>query len=252
VLRRSVIFGPIGALRELDSWREPSLVEDADVIVDGFGVFPVRKRSDDLGHLLPTNFSAMFEASKRFVEPGCIAIDAGANIGLMTVWMANRSGPTGKVLAVEMMPDTAEQLQKTIRYNALEQVELIEFALSDRAGETVTATVQSGLFGQASIAVVRENSDDTKRIAVVTTTLDTLTEGIAEIALMKMDLEGAEPRALRGAMKMLQRTNAIIFESWTYGHDETTDILRNAGYTISPIDSRNFLAVRNSLGLGTA
>ena len=80
---------------------------------------------------------------------------------------------------------------------------------------------------------------------MLSTTLDTLTSGIDKIALIKMDLEGAESQALAGAEETLKRTNAIIFESWTGHTCETSRILSDAGFTFDEIDGRNFRAVRN-------
>ena len=56
-------------------------------------------------------------------------------------------------------------------------------------------------------------------------------------------LEGAEPNALRGATATLPRVRSIIFASWHSGDsDETAQILRQAGFVISPDYGRNWLA----------
>ena len=107
---------------------------------------------------------------------------------------------------------------------------------------TVTASVEMGMHGQASIARVADGRvRDT--IDVLTTTIDDIAAGLGEIALIKLDLEGAEPNALRGATATLSRVRAVIFESWHNGDsDETARILRQAGFVISPVDGRNWLA----------
>ncbi len=244
VLWRSVIRAPLSMLRDLDKWREPILLENADVVVEGLGTFAIRGNSDDFGHVLPKNFAAIFSVIQTHVKSGDTLIDAGSNIGVVTVWMAHCTGSTGRVIAIEMMPNTADQLRKNIAHNNLYQVELVQMALSDRGGETVIANVEPGVYGQASIVPGTNASQTVQKVKVETTTLDDITADLGEVALIKMDLEGAEPNALRGALNTLSRTRAVIFESWTGRNDEASRILAENGFAISPIDGRNFLAIR--------
>lgn len=246
VLRRSLAVAPVEIFRDLDHWREPTLIEDAEIEVKGLGTFAVRCHSDDLGHVLPNNLSDIFATVRARVREGDIAIDAGSNIGAVAVCMAARAGPSGRVIAVEMMPDTAARLRLNLALNGLDWVTVIELALSDVAGRVVTAHVEAGVFGQASIMHGAGAARATDRVEVATTTLDEVTEGLGEIALIKMDLEGAEPQALRGATDTLRRVRAIIFESWQGEDCETARVLRDAGFCIAPVDARNFLATRES------
>ncbi len=125
-------------------------------------------------------------------------LDAGANIGVITMMLARCVGPTGRVIAIEIVPDTAARLRRHIAMNGLENVEVIEKALSSESNLSVTATVPRGFFGQASI--VREGvPSDAAPVSVQTTTIDAIILDIPSIAILKMDLEGAEPQELLGA-----------------------------------------------------
>lgn len=237
VLWRSVIYSPLSMLSNLGVWREPSLVADAEINVKSLGAFAVRGNSDDLGHVLLHNHSAIFNVIAKHLRPGESAIDAGANIGAVSIFIARQVGMQGQVLAVEMMPDTAARLRHNLALNNLSNVTVIEKALSSREG-SVVAEVAEGVFGQASIA------SGSNRVEVPTTTLDCLSTKLKDIAVMKLDIEGAEPLALAGAAEMLKRTRVIIFESWSSDDGQTASLLRAAGFAISPIDGRNFLACR--------
>jgi FkbM family methyltransferase len=243
VLRRSIFYGPILLAKNLDQWVEPFLVADATISVKGLGTFAVRGNTDDLGHIRPRNLSRLLECVSRQVREGDTVIDAGANIGGVTVHMSRCVGKTGNVLAIEMLPETAMRLRRTIALSKLSNVKIVEQALADTEGETITAFVPAGGFGLASI--INSAKCEMRRIDVHTTTLDAATHGMGEIALIKMDLEGAEPQALAGAKDTLKRTRALIFESWTGGQCEASQILRSAGFESTPIDGRNFLAVKN-------
>ena len=245
VLRWALLRAPISMLAELDKWRELELSEDATVLVEPTGTFRIRGKSDDLHHVVPSVNGAIVRTIAEHVGPGDTAIDAGANIGAVTVAMAKIVGSTGKVFAFEMMPETAAQLRTNVALNQLRQVEVIERALSDRAGQTVTAEYAVGVFGQASIANGANVGKSVRRVDVRTTTLDAATMTTDWVALMKMDLEGAEPLALEGAERMLAKIGAIIFESWSSDGGEVGLVLKAHGFSISPIDGRNFLAKRS-------
>jgi FkbM family methyltransferase len=243
VLWRSILDAPAQIRRALDRWREPVLVADADLHVKGIGTFAIRGGSDDLGNVLPVNFTELFAVIRARLGKGDVAIDAGANIGAVTVYMAKRVGRAGRVVAVEMMPGTAGQLRRNLTLNGLQNVTVFEQALSDTAGETAVALIEPGFFGQASITSA-QRPNVCQPVEVRTVTLNEITAGLGEIALMKMDLEGAEPQALRGASRALQRVRNVAFESWDRDGGVSAKILREAGFSIAPIDGRNFLATR--------
>jgi FkbM family methyltransferase len=242
VLRRSVLNGPVHLAKNLDQWVEPFLVEDADISVKGLGTFAVRGRTDDLGHIRPGNLSQLLKCISQHVREGDTVVDAGANIGAVTVHLSSCVGNKGKVLAVEMLPETAQRLRRTIELTQLKNVHVVEQALSDKVGDTITAYVPAGGFGMASI--IDSSNAEMRRIEVLSTTLDTVTFEVGKIALIKMDLEGAEPQALAGSYETLKRTRAIIFESWSGDSCETSRILKNSGFKCEPIDGRNFLALK--------
>ena len=246
VLRRSFAAAPRDMLRNLERWREPELVADAEVVVRGLGTFAVRGRTDDLGHVMPSMHAAIFREIRKHVCAGDSVIDAGANMGAVTVFLATCVGRSGRVVAVEMMPDTAKCLRRNLELNHLSHVHVVENALSSTAGEIVVAHVEPGVHGQASIALGAQSGRGKKQVEVRTTTLDQVAAALGDIAMIKLDLEGAEPQALRGAAQMLQRTRAMLFESWGGDGDETSRILREAGFAIEPVDGRNFLALRRA------
>lgn len=74
-------------------------------------------------------------AFQRFLRPGMVAIDVGANWGLHTLLLSRLVGPTGRVLALEPYPPAFAELQWHIRANRCENTTPVPVAAGDRDGE---------------------------------------------------------------------------------------------------------------------
>ena len=83
----------------------------------------------------------------------------------------------------------------------------------------------------------------THRISVDTMTLDDALSEFGSIKLIKMDLEGVEGQAIRGAQKVMARTEHVICEDWG-GEYSTESAWLAAGFRVRYLDGRNLLASR--------
>lgn len=232
VLRRALMAAPMDSFRRLDIWREPRVPVDIRVS-SRLGRFRVRANSEDLYMALPWREEEVTRAIRSVLGPGDVFVDAGANIGVYTVY-ASRLGT--RVVAVEMIPETAQILRTHISDNDCRNVTVVEAALSDRSGDTVRATVTPGKYGQAHLSDVGE-------IIVQTATLADVLADIPHVRLIKMDLEGAETAAIRGLGDV--RPDHIIFEDW--GGDEASILLSSMGYSVSRLDADNSIATSRGI-----
>lgn len=247
VLLLSACMAPLISLRELHRWQDPVLLSDATVDVASIGRFSLRAHTDDLWHVLPWREQSIVDAMRSMLSPGDVFIDAGANIGIYTVLASRLVGPTGLVICIEMMPDTDDRLEFHIRMNGLQNVKVFRRALSDVSGQVIRASVQEGKYGQATIAADLERFGLGHTIDVETITLDDVTHDVERVRLMKIDVEGAELTALRGAVQLLQKLQALIYESWGWkrGILEPVDrLLEGAGYSARQLDGNNWIATR--------
>lgn len=149
----------------------------------------------------------------QFVSPGCVFIDAGANIGLYTLKAARLAGPDGIVVAVEPGTTAADRLAANVALNRFATVRLVRKALSDRNGTAVLHHVSAGGDLQAFSLLGDSATRDGEEVATVT--LDTLVEELKlpRIDCIKMDVEGAEPMVVEGARRSLERWHpTILFE----------------------------------------
>lgn len=237
----SALCAPFTAARRLDRWLDPQLLFDAHVRVPSAGLFHLRKRTDDLWHVVPWRERSLVELVSG-LQPGQTFVDAGANIGFYSVMASRRIGRTGRVVAIEMMPDTAAILRAHLALNGAESTTVVQRALSDAAGRQVTAAVPAGSFGKATINP-REDCRGWKEVPVSTTTLDEVLRDVPHVDLLKMDLEGGELAALQGASETLARCDAIVCEQLEEG-SSLQDLLKTAGFAIRQLDRRNFVASR--------
>jgi FkbM family methyltransferase len=144
----------------------------------------------------------------RFVSPGDVVVDAGANCGIYTVAAAMLVGASGQVIAFEPGDRAADVFQRNVTLNCLKNVRLCREALSDHVG-------QSGLYyhrGPVSYSLAADSENDDRFIEVQTTTLDAALEraGVDRVDFLKLDIEGAEELALRGARSVLTRSHPVI------------------------------------------
>lgn len=250
ILIRSALSAPLLSFKNLREWQDPILLSDAQVVVRGVGKFFIRARCDELYHVLPWRERFVIVALRKHLEVGGTFIDAGANIGFYSVLASRIVGETGNVVAVEMMPETASTLRRNLWLNDINNVTVIERALSAELDQEVTAHVSEGHYGQASIATNLPLLSGKKEL-VKTTTLARELSNIEHVALMKMDIEGVECEALQGAGDALAKITSILFEQLEPEDVEgpTAMYLKFLGFSVSSIDGRNKIAVRNGVNM---
>ncbi len=178
------------------------------------------------------------------IQSGDIIVDVGAGVGDDALVLSGMVGPSGRVIAIEAHPATYRCLVKTVKANRLTNVTPIQAAVSDTNGV---------LQIEDSDAHVANRVLDAGAIEVRALTLDCLLEevGAERPNLVKMNIEGAEAAALRGAPVTLRRRVKWVISCHDFmahlpGYEasatraEVVNSLAAAGYAISPAreDSR--------------
>jgi FkbM family methyltransferase len=133
------------------------------------------------------------------LQPGDVFIDGGANVGLLTLIAARCVGPGGRVIACEPAVGTMALLRSNVRLNGYCWVDLQQVALAERPGEMTLVSFEPGS-GLSSFAPLDPATGQQEK--VVARTLDSIAADQV-VRMIKLDLEGAEVRALRGATRLL-------------------------------------------------
>jgi FkbM family methyltransferase len=137
------------------------------------------------------------------LQPGDVFVDIGACFGYHTVSSALRVGSTGRVYALEPQPDMFARLQDNLLGNNLSTVTADQLALSDRA--EILRLHRFADLGIGHTSISSQGQEVSQVIATAAITLDAYAEqrGIKSVALIKLDVEGAELKVLRGATALL-------------------------------------------------
>jgi FkbM family methyltransferase len=154
-------------------------------------------------------------AFRREVHEGATVIDIGANIGYFTLLFARLVGPTGRVFAFEPEPTNFDLLRMNVELNGYSNVTLIPKAVSDISG-----TGRLYLAKHKGDGRIFDSHDGRESIPIDTVRLDDFFHGYQRsIDLIKVDIQGAEPAALRGMTKLIERHPQvrIILEFWPIG-----------------------------------
>jgi FkbM family methyltransferase len=156
------------------------------------------------------------ELLKRLVERGQVVFDVGANIGYFTVLLASLVGDLGRVVAFEPVGSHVELLTRAIELNKLRNAFVCPKVVVDNDGEAEVTTdrLSSGLASLSPKNVPARRR--TIRVQTVTLNRFSEVEGLSP-DLLKIDVQGAEARVLRGATDHLCRDIRIVFEYWPTG-----------------------------------
>ncbi len=149
---------------------------------------------------------------KRFVSPGDLVVDVGANIGVLTGLFARWVGQDGSVIAIEPEPVNLAALRRRMKRRDLAMVEIVPAAAGDRDGR---ARLRITPHHPGDHHVVTGNACAGGTIEVDSVTVDGVLAARSGKCpnLLKIDVQGAELAVLRGARQTLARCRpAVLIE----------------------------------------
>ena len=154
------------------------------------------------------------DAISTLVNPAMIAYDVGANIGYISLLLARRVAPAGKVFAFEALPANLDRLRQNVRLNNLESVvHVVPAAVVDQAGPVTFLVGPSDDMGKVEGSAGREGVKYSDRLSLEGVSLDEFVfqQGNPAAQVVKMYIEGGEVLAMPGMLRLLQEVQPLIF-----------------------------------------
>jgi FkbM family methyltransferase len=171
---------------------------------------------------------------------GDTVMDIGAGIGLETLMFSELVGEQGRVISVEGNRRVYSFLDLTIRGSHHSNIEWINAAVVSEAGVVLMTDDERHTHSHVST----DNADDAA-FAVAGITVDDLfvASGMPSIAFLKMNIEGAELDALRGATRTLSAVDNVAISCHDFiadmggaesfrTYDSVRQLLEQAGFSL--------------------
>lgn len=184
----------------------------------------------------------MTETLEYYLKPSSVFIDIGANEGYFSVVASRIVEHNGRVISVEPQRRLKPILEKNLEINGLENVTLLNVAISDKQGTASIYISPDTNTGSTALTQSTRYSLPTESIDTITLS-DLFTRiGIEYADLMKMDIEGFEYEAILGSPELFreQRIGTIalelhpnVLQQRGLDPDKITDFLEKCGYHLS-------------------
>lgn len=171
---------------------------------------------------------------RQTLKPGSVFVDVGANAGIYSLTAAPHVGDHGRVLSIEPNPRALDRLRFNARLNGIENRIIVEPSCISDAEGTVDLMLDDTNLGGSSLVEARSSH----KISVPAHKLLDVVRGhdLAKIDIMKIDIEGAEDRALipflKEAPPALYPRLIILENSPQQWKQDLPAALRAAGYQL--------------------
>ena len=173
-------------------------------------------------YTLPFNLAEqavqLYGRGSHFVQRGDVVLDCGANAGVFTRFALNAGA--AKVVAIEPAPDNVECLRRNFKDEIhAGRVVVVPKGVWDRSDE-LELRIEQG--NEAAATFVMNLNRVTRTVRVPLVPIDTLVAelGLERVDFVKMDIEGAEVRALTGARETLARhhprLSIAVYHQWDH------------------------------------
>lgn len=155
---------------------------------------------------------AATEMWKHCIKTAKTVVDIGANVGYYSIITAKYGPKDVQIYSFEPMTQTNKRAWDNIKLNSFNNIHLQKLAVSDTVKKETIALGEEANWGGSKI-VHEAVSDNVHSEQIETITLDAFVQekSIKQIDVIKMDIEGYEPFALKGMKESLTKFKPLVF-----------------------------------------
>jgi FkbM family methyltransferase len=146
---------------------------------------------------------AVLRKLTQVLQPGDVVYDIGASLGVHTVFMANKVGERGCVVAFEPESQSYETLTKNINLNNLRNVTPMQIALGVEFGE-------AKLYCDGCFTLIARGEDCGQKTRMVPGDFLVRSENLPLPKVVKIDVEGYEYNVIQGLEKTLKQNKCTM------------------------------------------
>jgi FkbM family methyltransferase len=172
------------------------------------------------------------------VKQGMVILDVGGNIGETALNFAKLTGVNGRVISFEPVPETYRKFLVNLKLNDFSWLKAEQIALSDT---TEKLYFDPASYNNSGGIYMRKNTDGLN-FSVNALRLDeyVISENLARVDLVKIDVEGFELNVLKGAVHTLKLMRPVLFveiNGYNLSRQQAStaqifNLLSDAGYSI--------------------
>jgi FkbM family methyltransferase len=175
------------------------------------------------------------KAVQEQISPGMTVLDIGAQSGFYSLLFSRLVGPGGHVVAFEPLPANFRLLEQNLQLNGIRNVTVRREAVAESSGE-MSFEFPHHVTSLVAGPVLEEDNQGTMRVKGVSLD-DCFFDSERPIDVIKMDIEGAECQALRGARRIIDAWHPCMFVELHYadchtGPHPASILLQESGYQI--------------------
>ncbi len=167
----------------------------------------------------------------QWVKPreGQVFIDVGGYVGSYSISAARAVGPTGRVVTLEPDSRNRRQLESNLALNGITNCQVLPVAAWSRSGSIGWHQDSTPVFHKV------ESSESSRAMEAVS--IDDLVRrlSLTRVDWIKMDIEGAEVDALRGAAETLNTFRPQLFIEIHETLQPVTELLSRFKYSIADV-----------------
>jgi FkbM family methyltransferase len=174
---------------------------------------------------------------EQILMNGDTYVDVGAHVGFHALVARSLVGPTGHLIAIDPQPYNCDRILSNAGLNGFTNISVIVAAIGPKDG---LVTLNNQTPQDKSKLSLSENwrHDETQQpFTVAMCRLDTVTEHLPRIRLLKIDVESYEWKLMQGAKDTLAKADNVIIElhPQSSGLRPSAELLKEVGFSLSDV-----------------